>query len=97
MVRFGARDYLPSMGRWVSKDEARLDGGLNLYAYADNDPVNLVDLSGNGPVGYVVGGLAGTILGGVGGLIVGGGEGLLVGAATGPGDVLFGGGGAVAA
>ena len=41
-----ARDYDPTVGRWVSKDPSRFVGGLNLYAYAYGDPVNFVDPSG---------------------------------------------------
>ena len=49
--RFGARDYDPSVGRWVSKDPARFDGGqANLYVYAGNDPVNATDPSGQIPI-----------------------------------------------
>jgi uncharacterized protein RhaS with RHS repeats len=50
-VRFGARDYDPQLGRWVSKDPILLDGdGPNLYAYVLNDPVNQIDSSGEGIV-----------------------------------------------
>ena len=44
LIRFGARDYDPEVGRWTSKDPIRFDGdGSNLYGYTLNDPVNLVD------------------------------------------------------
>lgn len=47
LVRFGARDYDPDLGRWLSKDPILFDGGdTNLYGYVLNDPVNLVDPSG---------------------------------------------------
>jgi len=47
LVRFGARDYLSEIGRWVQKDPIRFDGGTaNLYEYCGNDPVNFVDPSG---------------------------------------------------
>ncbi|MFO0666030.1 MAG: RHS repeat-associated core domain-containing protein [Polyangiaceae bacterium] len=45
-VHFGARDYDPATGRWVSKDPARWGGGLNLYEYAGSDPVNFIDVNG---------------------------------------------------
>jgi uncharacterized protein RhaS with RHS repeats len=34
------------LGRWISRDPIEEDGGVNLYAHALNDPVNLVDPSG---------------------------------------------------
>ena len=44
LVRFGARDYDPRVGRWVSKDPIRFAGdGPNLYVYAQTDPVNYFD------------------------------------------------------
>ena len=47
LVRFGARDYDPSTGRWTAKDPILFNGGdANLYGYVLNDPVNLKDPSG---------------------------------------------------
>jgi RHS repeat-associated protein len=47
LVRFGARDYDPSTGRWTAKDPTLFDGGdTNLYAYVSNDPVNATDPEG---------------------------------------------------
>jgi len=47
LVRFGARDYDPEVGRWTAKDPIRFRGGdTNIYAYAGNDPVNVTDQSG---------------------------------------------------
>lgn len=53
LVRFGARDYDPTVGRWVSKDPIRFGGGqANLYAYVGNDPINSHDPLGlAGPAG----------------------------------------------
>ncbi len=46
-VRFGARDYNPSIGRWTTKDPLLFEGGdSNLYAYVLNDPVNFIDSDG---------------------------------------------------
>ncbi len=41
-----ARFYDPVAGRFISPDPIRFRGGWNLYAYADNDPLNGVDLTG---------------------------------------------------
>lgn len=38
-----ARYYDPLTGRYISSDPSGLAGGLNSYAYADADPINLVD------------------------------------------------------
>jgi RHS repeat-associated protein len=41
-----ARYYDPQLGRFLSEDPAGIGGGLNLYAYAGNDPVNGRDPNG---------------------------------------------------
>ena len=40
------RYYDPGVGRFISQDPIGLPGGLNLYGYAGNDPVNRLDPSG---------------------------------------------------
>jgi RHS repeat-associated protein len=37
------RYYDPSTGRYISADPIGLAGGINLYAYVGNDPVNFID------------------------------------------------------
>ena len=49
LVRFGARDYDPSVGRWTQKDGAGFAGGRNFYVYAWNDPVDYIDITGDEP------------------------------------------------
>jgi len=49
LVHFGAREYDTELGRWTTKDPIGLSSGLNVYAYAKNNPVNLIDPLGFGP------------------------------------------------
>jgi len=43
LYNFRARWYEPRLGRWLSNDPIGISGGLNLYAFCGNDPVNYVD------------------------------------------------------
>jgi RHS repeat-associated protein len=40
------RWYDPVLSRWLSEDPIGLAGGINSYAYVDNDPINFVDPNG---------------------------------------------------
>jgi RHS repeat-associated protein len=47
LIRFGARDYDASTGRWTSKDPIGFESGdANFYVYCFNDPINLTDVEG---------------------------------------------------
>jgi len=46
LYRTGARYYHPRLGRFLQMDPMGQAGGLNLYAYVENDPLNAVDPSG---------------------------------------------------
>ena len=47
LTRFGARDYDDETGRWTAKDPISFEGdGPNLYGYASNDPVGMIDPEG---------------------------------------------------
>ncbi len=88
LVRFGARDYDPKVGRWTSKDPILFAGGdVNLYGYVLQDPVNFVDPSGrlaflvSGAIGAGFGLTAGAITAYYNGASIG--QGALIGAATG--------------
>jgi RHS repeat-associated protein len=48
LVRFGARDYDPQTARWAQKDPIRMAGGIDLYVYAGDDPINHSDPRGTG-------------------------------------------------
>jgi RHS repeat-associated protein len=51
LLRFGARDYDPSTGRWTAPDPLRFTGGdWNFYRYAFNDPVNRFDPTGRSAI-----------------------------------------------
>jgi RHS repeat-associated protein len=45
-----ARYYDPVIGRFISRDPIGYKGGLNLYAYVDNNPITWADPSGNGKI-----------------------------------------------
>jgi len=49
-VRFGARDYQASTGRWTAKDPIGLGGSANLYSYVGSDPLTYVDPLGTDPI-----------------------------------------------
>ncbi len=40
LVLMGFRYYAPRTGRFLTKDPIGTAGGLNLYAYCGNDPIN---------------------------------------------------------
>jgi RHS repeat-associated protein len=40
------RHYDPALGRWPSRDPIEENGGVNLYAFVGNNPVNLWDVLG---------------------------------------------------
>ena len=47
LTRFGARDYDADLARWAGKDAMGFNGGApNLFSYALNDPIHIVDMYG---------------------------------------------------
>ena len=47
LLRFGTRDYDPSIGRWTAPDPVQFRGNeVNLYEYVLGDPVNFIDPHG---------------------------------------------------
>ena len=47
LVKFGARDYDPVIGRWLTKDPIGFAGrDMNLYAYVGGNPMSYIDPSG---------------------------------------------------
>jgi RHS repeat-associated protein len=43
LVMYPRRPYSPTLGRWLSRDPIEEAGGLNLYGFVGNGPVNAVD------------------------------------------------------
>ena len=46
LIYYRARYYDPTLGRFTQRDPKGLRGGMNLYRYVGNDPVNLKDPNG---------------------------------------------------
>ena len=47
LINFRLRWYDAETGRWLSKDPIGISGGLNLYVFCEEDPVNHRDPDGN--------------------------------------------------
>ena len=102
------RYYNPAAGRFTQEDPIGLAGGINLYGFANGDPVGYSDPYGlcppedlnllDCPPGFftAVGAGTGGTIGGISGGIGGGGAGAALCAPSGPGALVCGGAGAAA-
>jgi len=43
---YGFRFYAPGLGRWINRDPIRERGGVNMYAFIRNSPINRLDAYG---------------------------------------------------
>jgi RHS repeat-associated protein len=48
------RTYNSYSGRWISRDPIGENGGINLYGYVGNDPLNATDPDGFAPVDIII-------------------------------------------
>lgn len=46
MLYYGYRYYIPNTGRWLSRDPGEEEGGINLYAFIDNQSNDYIDFLG---------------------------------------------------
>lgn len=58
LLYFGYRYYNAELGRWISRDPWGEAGGVNLFGFVENDPVNWVDLHGLSAVAAAGGGVS---------------------------------------
>ena len=49
LVYYGHRYYSPALGRFINRDPVEESGGVNLYGFALNDPIDKWDVLGNAP------------------------------------------------
>ncbi len=53
LIYYGYRYYRPSLGRFINRDPIGEQGGINLYAFVGNDPINRADYLGLNEAGVI--------------------------------------------
>jgi RHS repeat-associated protein len=66
------RAYDSDLGRWLNRDPIGELGGLNLYGYVGNEPINRIDPYGELAIGAAIGFFVGVASGAAGALATGG-------------------------
>jgi RHS repeat-associated protein len=51
LLYYGYRYYDSRLGRWISRDPSEEEGGINIYKFVWNNPLNWIDPNGLLPVG----------------------------------------------
>ena len=54
LLLYECRCYSPALGRWMTRDPIGEDGGVNLYAFCENDPLDNCDYLGLSPIVPVI-------------------------------------------
>lgn len=60
LLYYDYRYYIPSWGRWLSRDPIEEQGGVNLYGFIGNNPIGFIDPDGQLSLESIINGVVGT-------------------------------------